>query len=104
MTARVSIEISEHVAVVKLDRADKKNAVDKAMFEALIDAGETLAADKSVRAVVLHGAGKNFCAGIDVSVFQGKGITAASGGLMEPVLPRISSRALPTFGEKFRCR
>jgi enoyl-CoA hydratase/carnithine racemase len=44
------------------------------MFEALIDAGDSLAEDADVRAVVLSGAGTNFCAGIDLSIFQGGGL------------------------------
>jgi enoyl-CoA hydratase/carnithine racemase len=71
MSERVLLTVKDHVAVVRLNRPDKKNAVDVPMFEALIEAGERVAADPAVRAVVLHGAGDNFCAGIDVSVFQG---------------------------------
>jgi enoyl-CoA hydratase/carnithine racemase len=44
------------------------------MFKELIDAGDSLAEDADVRAVVLSGAGTNFCAGIDLSVFQGGGL------------------------------
>ncbi len=44
------------------------------MFEALIEAGDALAKIADVRAVVLRGAGDNFCAGIDLSVFQGDGL------------------------------
>ena len=71
MSDRVKVNIENSVATVMLNRADKHNAVDMAMFEALIEAGDSLKDAKSVRAVVLHGAGENFCAGIDVSVFGG---------------------------------
>jgi enoyl-CoA hydratase/carnithine racemase len=64
----VTIDAECHIADVVLNRADKMNAVDLAMFEALGEAADSIAADKSVRAVVLHGAGGNFCAGIDLSV------------------------------------
>lgn len=70
MSERVKIDIENHVAEVTLNRAEKHNAVDLAMFEALIEAGETLAEHASLRAVVIHGAGGNFCAGIDISVFR----------------------------------
>jgi enoyl-CoA hydratase/carnithine racemase len=76
MTERVRIDIDNAVAYVMLNRPDKHNAVDMAMFEALAEAGRTLRKDASVRAVVLHGSGSNFCAGIDVSVFAGPGIGA----------------------------
>jgi len=68
MSERVKISIKDHVADVVLNRADKLNALDQEMFHALADAADALGADNSVRAVVLHGAGGNFCAGIDVSV------------------------------------
>lgn len=77
MVDRVVIDIQNHVASVKLNRPNKHNAVDIAMFEAIIDAGESLAKDRSLRAVVISGAGDSFCAGIDVSVFAGKGIGSA---------------------------
>lgn len=70
MSARVVVKIEDHVADVMLNRAAKRNAVDIEMFSALIETGEALAQDSSVRAVVLHGDGEHFCAGIDVSVFQ----------------------------------
>jgi enoyl-CoA hydratase/carnithine racemase len=68
MSERVKIDIDAHVAEVTLNRADKLNALDLKMFAALAEAADSIASDKSVRAVVLHGAGGNFCAGIDLSV------------------------------------
>ena len=65
---KVSIDADSHVADVLLNRAHKMNAVDLAMFEALGEAADRVAADPSIRAVVLHGAGENFCAGIDLSI------------------------------------
>lgn len=71
MTERVSITITNHVADVRLNRPDKMNALDRAMFEAIIEAQTTLAAEHSVRAVVLSGEGRSFCAGLDISAFGG---------------------------------
>jgi enoyl-CoA hydratase/carnithine racemase len=62
---RVRTEIKGPVAEVILSRGDKHNGLDLAMFEAIVEAGEALLDDKSVRAVVLHGEGKSFCAGLD---------------------------------------
>lgn len=84
MSDRVTVEIRNHVAEVTLNRPEKHNAVDLAMIEALIAAGESLADDTSVRAVVLHGAGENFCAGIDLSVFQGAGIDGLDKQAFQP--------------------
>jgi len=81
MNDRVSISIDNGVADVRLTRADKMNALDGAMFDALVDAGRKLAMDGSVRAVVLSGEGRSFCAGLDFSGFQAMaGDGADSGG------------------------
>ncbi len=69
IAGRVSVAIAYHVAEVRLDRPDKLNALDPAMFEALIEAGERLRRAKALRAVVLHGAGRAFCAGLDMASF-----------------------------------
>ena len=73
MSNRLQISIDNHVAEVVLNRPDKHNAVDMRMFDELAEAGQRLAAERSVRAVVLTGAGENFCAGIDVSIFSEPG-------------------------------
>ena len=83
MTARLHVKIEDHIATVRLDRPDKNNAIDFAMFDAFIETGRLLSTDSSVRAVVLHGAGNHFCAGIDLSAFQGEGIGAAGSGRMD---------------------
>jgi enoyl-CoA hydratase/carnithine racemase len=69
----VTVQISEGVADVRLARPDKLNALDGAMFEALVATGEKLAADRSLRAVVLSGEGRAFSAGLDVAGFSGGG-------------------------------
>lgn len=73
MSTRLQISIRDHVAEVLLNRPEKHNAVDMPMFDDLAAAGDRLSAERSVRAVVLAGAGENFCAGIDVSVFSDPG-------------------------------
>lgn len=64
---RVTVTIEDHVAHVLLDRADKMNALDDAMFEGIVAAGHHLHNERGVRAVVLSGAGRSFCAGLDLS-------------------------------------
>jgi enoyl-CoA hydratase/carnithine racemase len=70
MSDRVTISIEGGVADVRLNRPEKMNALDGAMFSALADAGEQLKADPSVRAVVLSGEGRAFCAGLDFGSFS----------------------------------
>lgn len=55
---------------VTLNRPEKCNALNLALFDALIEAGERIKRDKQVRAVVLNGAGGNFSAGLDLSNFE----------------------------------
>jgi len=70
---RVLLAVEGGVAHVRLNRADKRNGLDRAMFEALIATGETVAADRRVRAVVLSGEGPAFCAGLDWKSFLADG-------------------------------
>lgn len=86
MTKPVSLAIDNHLALVQLNRPGKHNAVNLEMFDELAAVSERIAANKSVRAVVLSGAGENFCAGIDTSVFSA-GDLAALAQRMAPVDP-----------------
>lgn len=70
MSDRVHISISHGIADVRMTRADKRNALDGAMFTALAEAGERLKTEPGVRVVVLSGEGSSFCAGLDFSSFQ----------------------------------
>ena len=70
MSDRVTCTLDAGVADVRLSRPDKINALDPAMFDALVETGEALKRDPSVRAVVLSGEGRGFCAGLDFGSFQ----------------------------------
>jgi enoyl-CoA hydratase/carnithine racemase len=70
MSDRVTVSLEAGVADVRLARPDKLNALDLPMFEALAAAGRALAGERGLRAVVLSGEGRAFCAGIDVSAFS----------------------------------
>jgi enoyl-CoA hydratase/carnithine racemase len=69
MTELVKITIEQHVADVRLNRPEKYNALNPDMFKAIIEAGQTIARDTTVRAVVLSGEGRGFCAGLDFEGF-----------------------------------
>ncbi|MGB3098737.1 MAG: crotonase/enoyl-CoA hydratase family protein, partial [Solirubrobacterales bacterium] len=62
---RVRVTISDHIADVVLSRPDSHNGLDYRMFEAINDAIDEVRSDPSVRAVVLSGEGRSFCAGLD---------------------------------------
>lgn len=70
MSDRVLVSVEDGVADVRLNRPDKLNALDGALVAALVEAGEALKRDASLRAVVLSGEGRAFCAGLDLSAFQ----------------------------------
>lgn len=68
--SRVSVTYENHIAHVRLTRADKMNAVDQDMITAIIAAGDEVAASDA-RAVIVSGEGNAFCAGIDISGLSG---------------------------------
>ena len=79
MDDRIRVTVQQGVADVRLVRADKMNALDDAMFEALRQTGERLKTMPGVRAVVLSGEGRAFCAGLDTANF-GKMASGQRGG------------------------
>ena len=60
---------ADGIALLRIDRPDRRNALSIALRDALADALDDLAADESVRCVVLTGAGTTFCAGFDLGEF-----------------------------------
>ena len=83
MSDRISVSLADGIADVRLNRPDKLNALDQAMFQAICDAGEALKGDPAVRVVVLSGEGRGFCAGLDFSSFQAMAGGGDSGGAGE---------------------
>ncbi len=67
MSDRVKLDVNERIAHVRMNRPEKKNALDGPMFDGLLAAARRLGEDASVRAVVLSGEGDSFCSGLDVS-------------------------------------
>lgn len=61
--------VAEGVAALTLNRPERSNALDDEMTRELLDAFKQIERDEAVRAVVLTGAGKNFCAGQDLTAF-----------------------------------
>ena len=71
MQDRISITVDQGIADVRLIRSDKMNALDHKMFDAIVEAGEQLRSDDSIRVVVLSGEGRAFCAGLDMGIADG---------------------------------
>jgi len=92
MNDRVSITYDTHIAHVEMIREDKINALDGDMLDALNDAITELADRTELRAVVLSGRGRGFCAGLDVSNFDAMANQGEASVQEESLLPR-------TFGD-----
>ena len=78
---RVQVTIEAGVADVRLVRGDKMNALDPAMFEALVDTGRRLIDTPGLRAVVISGEGRAFCAGLDMGRFERMAASPGDGGM-----------------------
>lgn len=96
---RVSIDVTDQIANVRLTRGDKMNAIDPAMFEAIGAAIDALADRKDVRCVVLSGEGRAFCAGLDMASMarggSGTGIERNDQGSVLPQHVTWGWRQLP---------
>jgi len=89
MNERVTITLADGIADVRLNRADKMNALDGAMMEGIIAAGQQLRDTAGLRAVVLSGEGRAFCAGLDMANFAGLlNADAASEAIPARLAPR----------------
>lgn len=74
---QIAYEVTDHVATITLQRPEQLNAFTNVMMRELIAAFDLTDADDEVRAVIVTGAGRGFCAGADLS---GGGNTFAKGG------------------------
>jgi methylglutaconyl-CoA hydratase len=66
----ILVETIESIRVITLNRPEKRNALNDELVAALKDALREADADESLRAVVIRGAGKDFCSGADLSSIQ----------------------------------
>jgi enoyl-CoA hydratase/carnithine racemase len=82
----IRVERREGLVTITLDRPEKKNAVNAAMWVALDRALAEVAANPEDRALLLTGAGGNFSAGADLSGGGGKGLT---GGPLQPIVQEM---------------
>ncbi len=86
---RVTLTMTGGIAHVALSRPDKMNAVDMPMLEAVLEMGGSLAQTEGLRAVVISGEGKAFCAGLDVASFA----MLAAGDPEALIMPRSHGAA-----------
>ncbi len=96
---RIRSERRGSVELLTLDRPKALNALDRAALEALLDCCERLAADPSVRAVVLTGEGRAFAAGADIAEMRGLDAQQAEAfsRLGHAAMDALESLAMPTI-------
>jgi enoyl-CoA hydratase/carnithine racemase len=101
MSDRVTISISDGIADVRFNRADKRNALDGEQFQAIVDAGESLKTNKKIRVVVVSGEGASFCAGLDLaSMGAMAGGGSNSGGERQPSASDMSGDRITHLGQQ----
>ncbi len=76
MDERVNVRIEGGIGYVRLQRPDKRNALDMKMFKAIVAAQKRLAREPGLRGVILSGAGEDFCSGLDVRSVMGAPVQA----------------------------
>ena len=98
----VRVERSESVATFTLDRPDSLNSISSALGQQLRAAFESVVGDDDVRAVILTGAGRAFCAGVDLKELSGEAATepvsrspmAALAACRQPIIAAINGLAV----------
>jgi enoyl-CoA hydratase len=78
----ITVEVDEQVAVLTLNRPDALNALSAALRAELVAALAACNGDEGIRTVVITGAGKAFCAGLDLNELQAAGDEVASDGII----------------------
>lgn len=93
MSQHVVVNTADRITTIRIDRAEKRNAITLEMYAALRGGLEAAAADTTVRAVIIRGAPSCFSAGNDLNDF----VRANQGGGGEIEAPLGFLRALATF-------
>lgn len=95
MSELITIAIENHVADVRFNRPDKYNALSLDMITAMAGALDRLAKESAVRAVVVSGEGKGFCAGLDFENFAA--LQSKEGGTLGNLKDRYENRITNIF-------
>jgi enoyl-CoA hydratase/carnithine racemase len=94
MAEELRVERNQNYVTLSLNRPEKRNAVNRAVIEALDGALASVEADNEVRAVIIRGEGRAFCSGLDLRDIEQMG----TGGLtFEKVIARLQKLPVPTI-------
>ena len=80
MPEAILVEVKDGVATLTLNRPDKLNAYTVQMGLELVDAFRSVREDPAVRSVILTGAGRGFCAGVDLEALKNMQAGGDAGG------------------------
>ena len=70
MTEDVTLDVTDNIAIVTLNRPEKNNSINDIIWTRLIEIAEKVTDDQDIRAMITRGSGGNFCAGGDIQGFQ----------------------------------
>ena len=98
----ILLDITNGIATVTLNRPAALNSFTRAMHRELWTVFDTIEADSSIRAMVLTGAGRGFCAGLDLSELDFSNADSANPGAViedyfNPTALRLQNLSVPTF-------
>lgn len=104
MEPPVLFKVEDQVAVVTLNRPEKRNSINQALLTGLYDAIEEIASLDTIRVAVITGNGKSFCSGIDLSALatdnlfdprgDGKGLVDIFSACTKPLIGAINGHAI----------
>jgi enoyl-CoA hydratase len=96
----ISVQIRQNVALVTLSRPEAYNALNRALSQAIVATFNNLAANEQVHAIVLTGAGRAFCAGVDLKeLSENPGVLKNGGmGTDSPLVRAIRDCGMPVLG------
>jgi enoyl-CoA hydratase/carnithine racemase len=90
----VKFERGQNHVTLSLNRPEKRNAINRAMIDALDQAFTRIEADKEIRAVIIRGEGRGFCSGLDLRDIEQMG---AGGITFARIIQRLTQLPVPTI-------
>jgi enoyl-CoA hydratase len=102
----ITLELEQGIAEIRLNRPDKSNAMNEAMWQEIRQAFDWVDATPEARVAILSGAGRNFCAGIDLAMMAGiqQRIAHADGARSREALRRLILDLQDCLSSLERCR
>lgn len=94
MADELKVDYQSNYVTLSLNRPEKRNAVNRAVMEALDAALAAVEADKNIRAVIIKGEGRGFCSGLDLRDIEQMGTTGIT---FEKITRRIQTLSVPTI-------